>query len=444
MSTNKPLNIAVIGTGIAGLSAAWFLGKQHRVSLYERGPKLGMDAHTAQVACGDGETVDINVPMRVFFQDYYPTLTEIYQSLGVAYEPVQYSGSFSRFGGDTYFRYRNWWLGSRSVSFLAGRSAISPRAMKIGAEILRFVRRRSPATQTQQESLDSISIETYLQREGYSRLFAEGFLYPTFSGICTCSYDSIKSYPASIIREYLESGLMGSRVNRLVHGTRDAASRMAASAAAVHYKLQLKSVMPVAQGVQVSDGNGHQAIYDHVVVATQANHALDLLPNADGREQQVLRKFTYEASKVVVHRDARLAPRQRSEWAPVNFLLSDAHDKPMASIWMNSIHPQLKGRADLFETWNPFTEIPQDKILIEAGFERPVVTQDSLQAIDQLAALHQEPDRRIWFCGSYAKRGIPLLESAAASAKAIADRLNAGAKSQPAPPITSSARAPIE
>lgn len=427
MNTNGPLNIAVIGTGIAGLSTAWFLGKQHRVTLYERGPKLGMDAHTAQVACGDGRSVDINVPMRVFFQDYYPTLTEIYQALGVAYEPVQYSGSFSRFGGDTYFRYRNFWFGSRSVSFLAGRSMLSPRAMKIGAEILRFVRRRpSRSPKQHQESLDSISIETYLQREGYSRLFAEGFLYPTFSGICTCSYDSIKSYPASIIREYLESGLMGSRVNRLVNGTRDAASRMAAFATAVHYNLKLNSVLPIERGVQVSDGNGHQATYDHVVIATQANHALELLAESSDREKQLLGKFGYEASKVVVHRDERLVPRQRSEWAPVNFLLSDAHDKPMASIWMNSIHPELKGRSDIFETWNPFVEIPQEKILIEAGFERPIVTRESLHAIEQLAECHQEADRRIWFCGSYAKRGIPLLESAAASARAIADRLNAG------------------
>lgn len=422
---NEPLNIAVIGTGIAGLSAAWFLGKPHRVTLYERGPKLGMDAHTAQVDCGDGRSVDINVPMRVFFQDYYPTLTEIYRSLGVTYEPVQYSGSFSRFGGDTYFRYRNFWFGSRSVSFLAGRSTISPRAMKIGAEILRFVRRRSSRSGPA-DALDSVSIETYLQREGYSRLFAEGFLYPTFSGICTCSYESIKTYPASIIREYLESGLMGSRVNRLVNGTRDAAGRMAAAAQTVHYNLQLKSVLPVARGVQVSDGNGHQATYDHVVLATQANHAQVLLPESCGGEKQVLGKFGYEASKVVVHRDLRLAPRRRSEWAPVNFLLSEAHDKPMASIWMNSIHPELRGRSDIFETWNPFMEIPQEKILIEAGFERPLVTRASLQAIDELAALHQQPDRRIWFCGSYAKRGIPLLESAAASAKAIAARLDAG------------------
>ncbi|MGQ0530654.1 MAG: NAD(P)-binding protein [Panacagrimonas sp.] len=419
---SKRLNIAIIGTGIAGLSAAWFLGQRHRVSLYERGPQLGMDAHTAQVACGEGQSVDINVPMRVFFQDYCPTLTQIYQSLGVAYEPVQYSGSFSRFGGDTYFRYRNWWFGARSVSFLAGRSLWSARAMRIGTEILRFMRRPSSDIPAE-PSLDGISIEAYLQREGYSRSFAEDFLYPTFSGICTCSYEHIKAYPASIIRDYLQSGLMGSRVNRLVHGTRDAASRMAANAETVHYQLQLKSVMPVADGVQVSDGNGHQATYDHIVVATQANHALDLLQDANGREQQVLRKFTYEASKVVVHRDARLAPRQRSEWAPVNFLLSATQDKPMASIWLNSIHPQLKGRADLFETWNPYIEIPQDQILIEAGFERPLVTQESLQAIDQLAALHQESERRIWFCGSYARRGIPLLESAAASAKAIADRL---------------------
>ncbi|MGB1580962.1 MAG: NAD/FAD-binding protein, partial [Nevskiales bacterium] len=124
--------------------------------------------------------------------------------------------------------------------------------------------------------------------------------------------------------------------------------------------------------------------------------------------------------------DSRLAPQNKKEWAPVNFLLSDNHDKPMASIWMNQIYPQLGQQTSIFETWNPFHEIDSSKLLIDAQVERPVVTQDSLLGIRQLGKLHEQNDRRIWFCGSYSSRGIPLLESAVASAKSIAEKLNSG------------------
>lgn len=414
------MKIAVIGSGIAGLAATWQLSRAHEVTLFERGPKLGMDAHTAEVD-GTGARVAINVPMRVFFEEYYPSLTALYRELGVAYEPVQYSGSFSQFGGDTYFRYRNYWLGPRTFSFLAGASRFSLSAMRIGLELLRLARqwrRRGP-----DHRLDTISIEDYLRERGYSRQFAERFLFPTFAGICTCSYDSVRAYPASIILEYLGGGLVGSRVNRLLHGTCDAAERMARSAARVELNTRLQSVRHDAQGVNLVDESGHTARFDHVVIATQANQAVNLLGDAMAREREVLSRFRYEQSRVVVHRDARLAPRQRHEWAPVNFLLSAEHDKPMASIWMNRIHPELDGHADVFETWNPFLDIAQDDVLIEARFERPVVNAASLEAISLLGDLQQEADRRVWFCGSYARRGIPLLESAAASAAAVAARL---------------------
>lgn len=416
------MDIAVIGSGISGLSAAWYLGQNHRVTLYERSQSLGMDAHTVKVDCGD-ESVSINTPMRVFFEEYYPVLSGLYQELGVAYEPVKYSGSFSQLHGKTYFRYVNHWLGSYAVPFLAGRSIVSLKALKIAKEFLRLIRQsRQPV---EQGSLDTLTIAEYLKLKGHTALFAEQFLYPAFAGICTCSYESVKAYPASIILSYLNGGLVSSRVNRLVHGTEDAATRLAAAAEKLYCGMQLKAVQPFEGGVRVTDGKGHVKSYDHVVIATQANQALKLLPQESAAERAVLEKFRYEKSRIVVHTDEGLAPQSRAEWAPVNFLLSDEHSKPMASIVLNKIHPQLTDKPSIFETWNPLIEPAADAILLDTELERPVVTTASLAAIKQLSELHQSPNRRLWFCGSYANRGIPLLESATTSAKAIAERLNA-------------------
>lgn len=414
------MKVAVIGSGMSGLAAAWYLSKHHRVTLCERGPHIGMDAHSVEVDRGQG-SVYLNAPMRVFFEGYYPTLSQLYRDIEVAYEPIKYSGSFSQRGSRPFFQYKNHWLGSYTLPFLTGRSARSPAAWRLGLELTQFLRQ---ARKRSGENLpDSLTIDDYLRQNHYSQRLAEGFLYPAFAGICTCSYDQVKAYPASIILDYLGSDLTWSRVNRLTHGVRDVAQRLSAVAATVRCNLNLKTLAAHDHGVEISDGDGYRETFDHVVVATQANHAVQLLPQSMSAERDVLAQFDYRQSRLLIHEDPRLAPAQQRDWAPVNFVLCAEHDKPMASIWMNSIYPQLGQRRQVFETWNPFEDVDAQHTLIDAAVDRPLVTPRSLAAIARLEQLQQQPERNVWFCGSYARRGIPLLESAVASAKGVADKL---------------------
>ncbi len=417
------MNIAVIGSGIAGLAATWYLSKDHRVTLYERAPKIGMDTHSVEVDCGQGG-VHLNAPMRVFFEGYYPTLTQLYREIDVAFEAIEYSGSFCRHGENAYFHYKNYSFRSTVLPFLTGRSAFHPRALKLGIELVRFLRRAKNYRQFSADETDALTIQQYLEQYGFSKDFAESFLYPAFAGICTCSYDNIKTYPASIILAYLDSGLTWSRVNRLSAGTHEVTGRLAAAAWKVRCSTHLKAVSRSADSVSLTDEQGHTEEYDHVVIATQANQALKLLADARTEERSALARFQYETSRTVVHTDRSLAPSNEKDWAPVNFLMSDTHDRPMASIWMNQIYSRLGTDTNYFETWNPFHEVASDKILIDASVQRPVVTQDSLRGIKQIDKLHDQPDRRVWFCGSYASRGIPLLESAVVSAKVLSEKLS--------------------
>jgi len=415
------MKIAVIGSGISGLAAAWYLGKDHHVTLCERGPNIGMDAHSVEIPTAQG-SVYLNAPMRVFFEGYYPTLTQLYRDIGIEFEPVKYSGSFSQPHGDSFFHYKNHWLGALTLPWLTGRSRFNRQAWQIGRELLRFLRQAKQNKRSGSQATDQITLQDFLQQNGYSTLFAERFLYPAFAGICTCSYDSLRNYPASMLLEYLDSDLTWSRVNRLSHGARDVAQRLSANATEVRCNLELTEITANDHGVVVTSSNGETETFDHVVVATQANQARKLI-SSHSTEAAILSRFQYEQSRLMIHSDTALAPTNRKDWAPVNFLLSDQHDKPMASIWMNKIYPQLANQAPIFETWNPFQPVAADKVLIDAQVERPIVTQDSLQAIQALEKLHQQPNRRIWFCGSYAHRGIPLLESAVTSAQRVATQL---------------------
>ena len=414
------MKIAVVGSGISGLAAAWYLGQDHQVTVCERGRYIGLDAHSVEVEA-TGSRVHLNAPMRVFYEGYYPTLSELYRDIGVAYESVNYSASFSPYGHRAYFRYKNYWLGRITLPFLAGPSLRTAGAWGLGLEIALFLRR---LRQLDLHSIpDSMTFEDYLERSGCSKRLVQDFLYPAMAGICTCSYQSVADYPAAIMLGYLARDLTWSRVNRLTHGVQDVACRLSAAADDIQLGLDVKYIVANEDKVELHDGRGYRERFDHVVVATQANQARSLLPEAMAAERSVLASFDYEGSRLQIHNDQRLAPVDQRDWAPVNFLLSQAHRKPMASIWLNAIYPELTDAAPMFETWNPFTEVDHEHVMVDAWVERPVVTARSLNAIEQLERLQAQEDRRVWFCGSYAYRGIPLLESAVASGKDIAQKI---------------------
>jgi predicted NAD/FAD-binding protein len=405
--------IAVVGGGIAGLSAAWRLSARHRVTLLERHDVPGMDAHSIDLA-HDGTTYRIDVPLRVIYRGYYPTLIALYHELGVRLERTNYAGSFSRIGGPVYYRYMNWMLGDRSIPLPA--LPLGAAALRINRDLLRFYRLapRALATLGDDEPLGS-----WLDRTRFGPDFTEGFLLPTFAAVCTCSVSAVRAYPARIILEYLTRGIASTSVRRVVQGTREVVRRLVEPLAAVRCGVTVRRIAPSGTGVLVEWEGGTQR-FDHVVVATQANQAASMLDAACARERAALERFAYESSVVTVHTDARLAPAQRARWAPVNLILDPDGDRPMATIWMNRVQPALRDASPVFQTWNPIVEPAPASVRASARFERPVVNAASVVGAREVAAMHAEHGRRLWFCGSYLGPGIPLLESATVTAAAVA------------------------
>lgn len=413
------LEIAVVGGGIAGLSAAWRLSARHRVTLLERHAVAGMDAHAIDLA-HDGERWRIDVPLRVLYEGYYPTLLALYGTLGVETEQTNYAGSFSRLDGAAYYRYANWVVGGRSIPLPA--TPLGREAWRINADLIRFYR-TAPAALVALGDREE-SLETWLARHRFGEEFIDGFLVPTFATVCTCSSAAVRAYPARVILEYLTRGLTFGGVRRVVMGTRDVVDRLTAPLAEVRCGVQVRRIAPAADGVTVQwDGGERQ--FDHVVVATQANQAAPMLDAAFRDERRALERFAYEGSAVTVHTDARLAPRDRHHWAPVNLIVSAAHDKPMATIWMNRVQPALRRGSPVFQTWNPIVEPRPDLVRAHARFERPVVNAASLVGAREMAVLQARHGRRLWFCGSYLGPGIPLLESAAATALRVTESIEA-------------------
>lgn len=413
--TAERQRVAVIGSGIAGLAAAWGLKAGHEVTLFERHTRLGMDALSIDI----GER-RIDVPMRVVYEGYYPCLSRLYRDAGVEMEPLEYSGTFTE-EGQTYLSYRNIRIGRRALPMLRGRRALTRRTVPLVLDALRFFRGVQAELAT--GAADDLTLAEYLQWRGYSQAFAEGFLVPVMAGICTCTLEAVRHYPAKVILGYFAAGLFSMPVSRARHGISDVVSRLSAGVQHIRLGAAVEAIVPGEDGVRVRVG-GEDLFFDQVVVATQANHALRML-HCSYAERMALSSFSYQSSEVVTHSDERLAPPDRGLWGPVNFILDARQEMPMATIWMNTVHGDLPG--DVFQTWNPIVEPRPERVIHRVGVQRPVVDAASQRGLAMLDTLHAQPGRRVWFCGSYAAPGVPLLESATASGLQAALRVNARA-----------------
>lgn len=441
----RPRRIAVIGSGIGGLTAAWLLRQQagNEVTLFEQHARPGMGVFGVDYT-SKGLTTRIDIPTRVFCEGYYPQLFGLLDAIGVQMQATDHAAAFADADGRVFFHYGNVRVLGHSMSYLrptAGGPLRHAKAVRTARDSLRFfaaARRDLDAD----DQLCHVTLGEYLDTKGYSRRFIRGVLLPTLSVICTCDYDSVLNYPADLVLGYLTSGVMKQGVMRAELGVEGIVSRMVDGMALV-CGVEVRAITPASNkkeggrtGYAVRTDEGPSQVFDRIVLATQAHQAAAIVDSAEPTLAALLRRIPFERSLMRVHTDASVLPRAWGPWlSPVTYHLPKDAPRPEVTVDMTQAFSTYKRQQRVFQTWNPLRPVRQDAVLAEATFTRPLVTRDSRRAAAELRRHQSEgpvaPD--LLFCGAYMGDRVPLLEAAVESAVAAAERLGARAPwSEPA------------
>lgn len=399
----QPLRrVAVIGSGIAGLSSAFLLSEHCDVTLFEADDRLGGHAHTVDVHL-DGLSAPVDTGFLVFNNQTYPNLLGLFAALGVQGIASDMSFGVSLDGG------RLEWAGTNLQTVFAQRSnLLSWGFWGMLKDIMRF--NRSAPQLLQESQANGQTLGQLLAKHRYSSRFKDQYLLPMAAAIWSSAPSDILDFPAeTFLRFCINHGLL-QIANRpqwytVAGGSRSYVNAIASYVQDIRLGCAVQQVTRIPSGVQITTASGTEP-FDAVVLATHAPQSLAMLSDASDLERQVLGAVRYQSNKVFLHTDEALLPRRlqvRSAWNYLRQSAQDGRAPVCVSYLINQLQP-LPFKQPVVVTLNPDKEPASSKVLGRYVYEHPVFDAAAIAAQKQLPLLQGE--RRTWFAGAWTRYGF--------------------------------------
>ncbi|MCD1635999.1 FAD-dependent oxidoreductase [Martelella mediterranea] len=410
--------VAVIGSGISGLSAAWLLSRSCHVTLFEADDRPGGHSNTADVAVGD-RTIPVDTGFIVYNERNYPNLTAMFSYLGVETEASEMSFSASLDNGA--FEYG----GSNIATLLAQKSNILRFSFwRMVYDIFRFYRHAPAAARS--EADQDLTLGDYLDARGYSKRFVRDHILPMGAAIWSTTPEQMRAYPLAAFTRFFESHGLLTLVDRpqwrtVTGGSRSYVTRMLEQISGpVRLNTPVERIVRDDSGVRLVAGGTEQR-FDAVVVATHGDQALRLLDNPAEEERNLLSAFRYTTNEAWLHSDERLMPAHRKVWSSWNYLERRDRGTPNLCVtyWMNRLQ-NIDERVPLFVTLNPCEEIRPELVHQRYTYMHPLFDKAAIDAQRDLWRIQGQGN--VWYCGAHFGSGFHEdgLQSGLAAAEAIA------------------------
>jgi len=418
-------SVAVIGSGVAGLTAAYALSGRDRVTLYEADTRLGGHAHTHIVDDPDGpdgKTVSVDSAFLVHNDRTYPTLCRMFAELGVATQESEMSMSVR--ADDIGLEYAGA-LGIRGL--FACRQSLRPRYLRMLGEIIRFHRaalRLLHDDFAERADEDQETLDAFLKRHRFSSYFVDYFITPLVAAVWSSAGDDALRYPARYLFVFLEHhgmlSVFGSPTWRTVTGgSANYVQAVAARLGEVLIGTPVHSLERVPDGVIVRAGSNAPQLFEAAVVAVHPDQALLLLDDVTPWERAVLGAIPYSTNRAQLHTDESVLPRHRRARASWNYLVTPGTDRVVVSYDVSRLM-RIKGNRRYLVTLGGHDLVDPASVIAEMNYSHPLYTPESVAAQRLLPTLD---DDRVVFAGAY--HGWGFHEDGAASGLRAARRLGA-------------------
>ena len=395
------MNIAVVGTGISGLSAAWLLSRKHDVTVFEAEGRAGGHSHTVDTVSEHGRLA-VDTGFIVYNEVTYPNLTALFAHLGTPTKPSEMSFAVSLDDGDLEYS------GTDIASIFAQKSnLLNFRFWSMLRDIVRFYRNAPRDV----GKLGLASLGEYLDGHGYGEAFRQDHLYPMAAAVWSLPAKRVADYPAAAFVAFCQNHGLLKIADRPNWRTVDGGARVYVEALCAPFKDRLRLGAPVASirrdlgGVSIRTAPGVEEKFDQVVIAAHADQALAMLADPTPEERRLLGAFHYSRNEAVLHSDASLMPRRRKVWSSWNYMAKrfDAAAPVSVTYWMNRLQ-SIPEATPRFVTLNPIVEPRADLVIQRQVCEHPIFDAEAIAAQDELWSLQGR--RGAWFCGAYFGSGF--------------------------------------
>ena len=415
-----PFRIAIIGSGISGLTAAYRLSDRHEVTVYEANACIGGHTHTVEVT-SSAAPLFVDTGFIVYNRVNYPRFDKLLHELRVATQPSEMS--FSVRCDETGFEY----AGNSLNSLFAQRSnLVNPAFYGMLRDILRF-NRRVPKLLTQPD--DGETLGHYLAREGYGSEFRHYYIIPMGAAIWSAEEAAVDRMPVRyFVRFFFNHGLL-TLTHRPQWRVITGGSCQYLPALTAPYRDRIRTSSPVTairrfdSHVEVTSGGETQS-YDRVVLAAHSDQALRMLADPSSIEQQVLGSIPYQANDVVLHTDSSLLPVHRTAWSSWNYHVQSDHSQPAAVTYLMNRLQNLSDSTQYLVTLNRTERINPAAIIRRMTYHHPVYSPQAVAAQKRHAEISGQ--RRTHYCGAY--WGYGFHEDGVVSAENVVREIEAAAE----------------